>query len=319
LPYAIAHKAFSLYQSKKRIEKNDNMRTKKLFIWSLVCLTALGCAGEQDLVVTPAGKGKEIKFSATDSRRSDLRSTATDESRLSNFRVFGALLPDGTTDTYQDTAFMPGIIVSYYNSQWRYDPVKRLPAAPAQVSYWAYSPGVSLNASNFQAGGGVAPTLDYTVPADITHHEDLLIAKTDALATAEVPLTFSHPLAQVVFSAKGNNVSNPYVVEDVGLINWKGKGTYNYTDNSWTIAADAPKVSYENLLTSPHLVNGGKVGTEYTPLTSGAQNTALFILPGATSAPTEPGVVSKEDTVLGKSYIAVTYSAKKPNGTELNP
>jgi hypothetical protein len=302
------------FLEKKKEKKRKDMKTKKIGIILSACLAVLSCVSEHDLP-TPEKKKEEITFIATDSRNSDLRAAPSDLGALNDFRVFGALLPQGAIENYTDTAFMPGIRVHKFDGVWSYAPVKQLPSAPAAVKYWAYSPATSLFASNFQGGDGEEATLDYQVPEEITRMEDLLVAKTGALTSENVALDFAHPLAQINFSAKGNNEANTYTVEQIGLLNWKDRGTLKLSDNTWTIADDASPVSYDNLLTSPLLVNAG-TDADYTPLTNGNQNTALFILPGATTKPdgTEITDLPEDD----KSYLLVKYSAKNATGDELN-
>ncbi len=156
---------------------------------------------------------------------------------LSTYGAFGALAfawagewSDALTPNYMYNAR-----VNKSGSAWTPEKEYFWPATAEHLRFYAYAPydgaGIVLSPST-QAG---APTISYSVPADVAEQADLLTARTGDLpgnGGGVVPLSFSHALTAVKFSC-GADMS----VGTVRSISLKGvysRGTYDLDTERWS-------------------------------------------------------------------------------------
>lgn len=135
-----------------------------------------------------------------------------------------------------------GVTVAYTDA-WKYTGTYYWPSN-AKVKFFAYAPANSTAEYAIAAPStDTAPKITYTVP-DVAKQEDLVVAKTEALAYADggVILAFTHALTQVNFSIKGQDALT-YILTSIKITGVANTGTYNW-NNSWVVSGTAGEYVY---------------------------------------------------------------------------
>ncbi|MDR0834011.1 MAG: fimbrillin family protein [Candidatus Symbiothrix sp.] len=297
------------------------MKSLKSFLMLAVCLVTLGCSNNDDDVVVSSKEGKALGFSVTGSKQ-ELRSSPL--LVLIDFKAYARKYVSGSaagTDAldFLGTSGSPGSLVYKEGAAWKYSPVKYIPTGD-KVDVVAYSPANSQNVTSFATTWGASgPAFTYTVPAKLNGSEDLVVAKAtdqDGVTPPQIALQFNHILSQITFAAKGDAATGfSWTITSVAIKNMYRAATYTYGTDAWTNYAT--KCDSTNVLAGPMIVNS----TTPIDLTTVAQNTALYILPGAQDAPTETAI--KGDVAPGdatKTFIIVSYKATETEtGIDVTP
>lgn len=278
-------------------------------------------ADEQD------GGGRAISFRMDESL---FRGTVTAAADLKKIGVFGyshtANFADDLANRKADYFLNKAVI--YTNSAWSYDgATKYWPIDGRKVSFFAYAPYQDVENVFIlkpQAAGSLeVPTIEYTVPTDVTKQIDLLWdSKTDRTG-GTVAFDMDHALTRVDFVVKldAAELGRPYTVKitDIAVMNVMGEGTLSLVDGSWDIAApatDADFTSYPLSIAENGGLNTLVFNGQYDPGNPGENE----VNPSATNfyALTKsngylmllPQALSDGSGSVSAAQIAITYEIK---------
>ncbi len=262
------------------------MCMKKNIFWGTFLLTAcMVCSCSQEEVVSEVTTNQAISFDTYVGRNAQTRASVADLAALQGstegFGVFGYYTNTAAWSASATPNFMYNQQVTYdgTESAWGYSPIKYWP--DGNISFYAYAPysesGYTLS-ENTETG---APTLTYTMPADVDDQVDLLISDKQldrTIANPVVGFTFYHALSRIGFAikAEANALDNATSVE-VTSITLSGKfaksntvtlGTPTpTTPATWgTATLSATEISYE--LAGDMLEDGVTPTTTATALNS---------------------------------------------------
>ena len=209
---------------------------KKILLAVATVLAITGCSQNEEF--ENAGQKAEINF--TPVVKKSVRAALMDDTLLKGekggFKTYAFNVgSDGNGALTK--SIMNGVEVTYKTDAWKYDGAYYWPS-DSKVKFFAYAPAKST--AQFAAG-----TITYTVPA-VASQEDLVIANTEALsstdATLGVSLAFTHALAQVNFSVKGEG-DFTYKLSNVEIQGAANEGTYSFGDK-WTVTGTAGTYVY---------------------------------------------------------------------------
>lgn len=163
-----------------------------------------------------------------------------------------------TTDNFGDVYEGFGVLAYAYQGEWDgtqspnyidneqatktgetygFNPVHVWPGNAYQMAFFAYAPYDETGQIFNETTG--APTLDYTVPTDITKQNDLLACWQTGISGDKreaQQLRFSHLCTAVKFKV-GDGLEN--AVTSISIQNVYGSGTYSVDDTQWTATGDA--------------------------------------------------------------------------------
>lgn len=211
--------------------------------------------------------GRAISFRMGESA---VRGSITATADLKKIGVFGYSHTGDFADdlTNRKADYFLNKAVIYTNSAWSYDGVtKYWPIDGRKVSFFAYAPYQDVENTFIlspQANSELAvPTIEYTVPADVTKQVDLLWNNQPDKNGGTVTFDMDHALTRVGFEAQldAAELDRPYTITitDISVTNVMGGGKLSLVDGSWDIATpatDADLTSY-SLTTA----NGGGLNT----------------------------------------------------------
>lgn len=113
-----------------------------------------------------------------------------------------------------------------------------------KISFFAVAPA-NIQGFNVPTAENIdAPTFTYTIDSDVTKHQDIMVAQTDAIntPTAPVDLQFQHLLAAVQFKM-GDMIATQ--VNSITISGIKGgEVTFGYSDGKWTPTSYGNTTSY---------------------------------------------------------------------------
>lgn len=135
------------------------------------------------------------------------------------------------------------------------DPSYHWPGDGSTLSFFAYAPaattaGAEVTINNSGKSAKVTPA------TEISNHADFVTANATGnkeKAESGVALNFGHRLSQIEIQAKNANDGYVYNVTGVKIAQIKSSGTFNFTDNTWTV--DETKASYTATRTGADLTD----------------------------------------------------------------
>lgn len=163
--------------------------------------------------------------------------TRTESSNSSTYFSFGvsAYAYTNSWDGTQLPNYMYNITFNQSKDSWTSPSNFYWPGVNYKLRFFAYAPN---NNSNYILSGATVtgpPTLDCTIPSDVSEQKDLLVSNTGELAgnyNSNVSLTFKHALVAVKFAC-GSDMGKG-TIKNISLKNVYNKGIYNMESNSWT-------------------------------------------------------------------------------------
>lgn len=246
---------------------------KKTSITLTVCLTALlSCSRDESPALLTR---TEIGFNLTEQLEwQATRGISVNEANIQsvyadNVGVTAFLAGEGSEYIPQQTLFQPNVSDNLWHTSDRYYWPEN-----GSLTFWAWAP---LNLPAGQ-GSGFTPAFsdegnvmsfnysmqapDPVAKADALAQPDLVIARTNADRNTQnggVTLTFSHPLASIIFTA--GDVRDG-IIRSISLKNIKGSGECVFDGNSFTWAASGSLQTYTQ--TFDAAVNEGQSGQPVT-------------------------------------------------------
>lgn len=181
---------------------------KTRFYVGLIALAALafvGCAKDE----VKSSVDNAIEFGTYLGRDAQTKGSVFDTETMQGENVgFGVFAYYTDEQRYSAAAtpnFMNNQQVTYNGSAWTYAPVKYWPnEATDYVSFFAYAP----YAESYTVPESGDPIIDFTVPADVTDHIDLVAAENSHIDCQKqavndvVKFTFKHALSRVGFKVE---------------------------------------------------------------------------------------------------------------------
>lgn len=248
---------------------------------SLVALALAGCT-QTDLIDTNAGTKGMIDYALYTGRPT--RATALDNTNFAKFKIYSYQNIEDTDapGTFNFSAYYDETVEKSGSNVWAGPRPRRWPTGANDfLNFYAYSDEVNTSAFAAATATTAHPTFKYTVPADVTKQEDLLVAssfnQTEKTNQGKLNMDFKHALTQVVFKVKSASPSFMVKVSKVELIGANSEGTFAYDATTavggWsgqTTAAD-----YAFTVETPTKLDD----QEFVTLTAAAGN--LMMLPNA--------------------------------------
>lgn len=180
------------------------MKTK-LFtgVIALAVLVFVGCTKDE----VKSSVDNAIEFGTYLGRDAQTKGSVfyTENMKTQGFGVFAYYTNDQKYSAAATPNFMNNQQVTYVGSAWTYAPVKYWPnEATDYVSFFAYAP----YAKTYKVPASGDPIIDFTVPADVTKHIDLVAAENTHIDRQKqavndvVKFTFKHALSRVGFKVE---------------------------------------------------------------------------------------------------------------------
>ena len=179
---------------------------KTRFYVGLIALAALafvGCAKDE----VKSSVDNALEFGTYLGRDAQTKGSVfdTEDMKTQGFGVFAYYTDEQRYSAAATPNFMYNEEVTYAGTAWTYAPVKYWPnEATDYVSFFAYAPYAETY--NVPASGD--PIIDFTVPADVTDHIDLVAAENSHIDCQKqavndvVKFTFKHALSRVGFKVE---------------------------------------------------------------------------------------------------------------------
>lgn len=220
----------------------------------------------------------------------------TDEAGITNFNVWAALTKtdDSVINYFSNIAYKKESDNIFY------------PVNEADEYYWPGSGKLDFVAVANTPASGFTTTMtgnkltsfDYTVPADATAQNDIMVAiadEVDGNLGASVPLEFKHIMSAVNIEI-GKVVAGE--IRSIKLTGVYNKGTYNIATNKWTIDTNS-KADYDVIF-----ANGDKftsTGNETDGTLVNASNATFLFIPQEPAEGAEM-IIEFYDTTTGRLY-----------------
>ena len=187
---------------------------------------------ETDSIATPAAPD-----TARIATRGALVTTTTAfEEQYGSFGVLAYAYP-GEWNNTQTPNYINNAKATASGGTYGFNPPYFWPGETYNMAFFAYAP-YDEDGTIFQDKTG-EPTLQYTVPTDITEQKDLLACWQTGIAgnkRATVNLRFSHLCTAVKFKV-GEGLEN--AITSISIKNVYGSGTYSVAEEKWTPTGDA--------------------------------------------------------------------------------
>lgn len=170
---------------------------------ALAALTFVGCAKDE----VKSSVDNAIEFGTYLGRDAQTKGSVfdTEDMKTQGFGVFAYYTNDAQYSAAATPNFMYNEKVTYAGNTWTYAPVKYWPnEATDYVSFFAYAP----YADEYDVPAEGDPIIDFTVPADVTDHIDLVAAVNSHINCQKqavndvVKFTFKHALSRVGFKVE---------------------------------------------------------------------------------------------------------------------
>ena len=237
---------------------------KTRFYVGLIALAALafvGCAKDE----VKSSVDNAIEFGTCLGRDAQTKGSVFDTETMQGENVGFGVFAYYTNDAQYSGAATPNFMnnqqVTYNESAkaWTYAPVKYWPnEATDYVSFFAYAPY-----DEYTVPGSGDPIIDFTVPADVTSHIDLVAAENSHIdcqkqaINGKILFTFKHALSRVGFKVEA-------VMDEV---NDQVNGATPDTDNQDNPITAGTTISVQEVEIYSYFNNSGKLnlnGAEWT-------------------------------------------------------
>lgn len=281
------------------------------FLAATAAMTVAGCASSSVDEPQPADEKQEMRFAVNDVSSRALATNSTLTTEGSTFDVWGQMVRTQPTGGTRIKVF-DGVTVTRTATDWTYD----------NPQYWfpgftydfkaIYSAGEKITTNYGDDGSLTISNFDATKGVDLLFANETRVCPetaTDGTTTpmGTVDLKFRHQLSRVTFGVRtddrytgGDNVRK-IVVDAIEVTGVNGTATLNVAADgktSWSIAADAPRVTYSNspdggmelsndyqdlfpgdkvILAIPQTLNGVKVKVSYHYTTGSLGNVSTEI------------------------------------------
>lgn len=257
------------------------MKSLLLYLGAATLLMA-SCTSEQSPSVNIAD-ASVIDFDVYTSKVAS-RAASTTNSTFTEFTVYG-YQDDASIDwSTAPSELMSDITVSRSeggdDDSWTTSSSVLWPDEDTYVLFYGYSPG---SAATYSAAITVGPSLAFTQSTTNADQSDLLVAKSDnivALAdglNSRVPLTFTHALSKISFTAKVSSNLKVYITS-VSIEGINSEGSYSFDNASWSSLGT--KTEFPIVVNST--ATAGIDATSYTSITD--TDGAIMIIPQTLSA-----------------------------------
>lgn len=225
---------------------------KTRFYVGLIALAALafvGCAKDE----VKSSVDNAIEFGTYLGRDAQTKGSVfdTEDMKTQGFGVFAYYTDEQRYSAAATPNFMYNEEVTYDGTAWTYAPVKYWPnEATDYVSFFAYAP--YDNSYTVPESGD--PIIDFTVPADVTDHIDLVAAENSHIDCQKqavndvVKFTFKHALSRVGFKVEA-------VMDEV---NDQDNGDED-EDNQYKDIAEGTTISVQEVEIYSYFNNSGKL------------------------------------------------------------
>lgn len=239
---------------------------KTRFYVGLIALAALafvGCAKDE----VKSSVDNAIEFGTYLGRDAQTKGSVFDtkDMKTQGFGVFAYYTNEAKYSAAATPNFMYNEKVTYAGNTWTYAPVKYWPnEATDYVSFFAYAP----YAESYTVPESGDPIIDFTVPADVTDHIDLVAAVNSHIDCQKqavnevVKFTFKHALSRVGFKVEA-------VMDEV---NDQENGATPDTDNQDNPIAAGTTISVQEVELIGDFYTRGKLnlnGAIWTPNEAG--------------------------------------------------
>lgn len=268
---------------------------KKILLAVTAALAITGCSQNEEF--ENAGQDAVINFESIVSNATRATEMKIDGLKDQGFHVYAYNTGDDVVGIGAlSKVIMDNAPVSWASgtSKWTSDTYYW--PSKGNIQFFAYSSSQTLALT--AASTDKYPTLvDYQIAPLASGQEDLLIAKeTDKTkANTSVTFAFSHVLTQIQFAIKSKVVDNlTYTVSKIEISGVNSKGTYQYSDGTWTSLGETATYAY--------------------PLDATATNNAVLGTVGKNIG-TESLMLLPQTLATGK--ILVSYSVADKNGDEV--
>ena len=167
--------------------------------------------------------------------------TTAFEEQYGNFGVLAWAYQGEWSDT-QEPNYIYNAEATASGSTYGFNPPYFWPGKAYNMAFFAYAP-YDETGTIFQDKTG-EPTLQYTVPTDITEQKDLLACWQTGIAgnkRATINLNFSHLCTAVKFKV-GEGLEN--AITSISIKNVHGSGTYSVANEKWTPTGEANGTEY---------------------------------------------------------------------------
>lgn len=304
------------------------MKTK-LFtgVIALAVLVFVGCTKDE----VKSSVDNAIEFGTYLGRDAQTKGSVfnTEGMKTQGFGVFAYYTNDQKYSAAATPNFMNNQQVTYVGSAWTYAPVKYWPnEATDYVSFFAYAP----YAETYKVPASGDPIIDFTVPADVTDHIDLVAAVNSHINCQKqavndvVKFTFKHALSRVGFKVEAvmdevNDQENGATPDKDTQNNPIAAGTtisvqeveiYSYFNNSGKLNLNGAKwTDRANSYTSYKLIRDNfkdvadKVTITPTPLNN--EESYMMLIPTAASNKVKVRVkytvTTKDDKLTGGASV----------------
>lgn len=187
---------------------------KKVLFFAAAAIMMVGCSKDQ--VVSEMPQDNAINFGMYFGRDAQSRAAImnTEDLQEQSFGVFAYYTDGAEYDGTTSPNFMFDQKVTYSAGNWTYSPLKYWPNdADDRLSFYAYAPHINDSKGNitfpaFTKTSTGAPSLTYTLNANLANHVDLLWADpttvknlTNQKIAENVQFNFKHALSRIGFKA----------------------------------------------------------------------------------------------------------------------
>lgn len=207
---------------------------KTIVLFAGIALMAAGCTKTEVITSGTEGTQKGIGFSAYTAKPTKAAQVDVTTSNLTSFNVT-AVGNSNSITLFEDVNFSQASA----GQPWVSDPLYFWPNYA--LDFYAYN--VPTNGTLNKNAVISDKKLTFTPSATLSEQEDLVAAYAPNKIDPSGPtdLTFNHCLTQVIVKAKNSSTSYKVKVDGVKLANFKGTGSYNFTNNAMTAEGDGIK------------------------------------------------------------------------------
>lgn len=289
---------------------------KKILFFAAAAIMMVGCSSDQ--VVSEMPQDNAINFGMYFGRDAQSRAAIMDvyDLRDQSFGVFAYYTED---KAYVKNSFTPNFMFNQKvtwvdgtpEGKWEYTPLKYWPNNPNdKLSFFAYAPySAQLNgnialADGFNNTSTGAPSLKYTLAANLADHVDLLWAKTDDAAkpilnltkqtiNGKVTFNFMHALSRIGFKA----------VAVIDEINEEGTGDVDTKDHG-TEVASGTTITIDKIVLTGKFHQGGTISLIDGKWTTDAIDAETYTW-GTDQLLNVPVTKTKKVVINDESYLTV--------------
>lgn len=195
---------------------------------SLAAIAMASCSKDETM---STNNGHAIDF------RGAMQTRAT-EMTTAGLESFFVTALDANQATYFENVTFSKSGDSYVSS-----PAYYWPSDDGDLSFFAYSPSVTgLGNPTLTINGSTKTLADFSPAAQVADQKDFITATATGNKTANesagVALLFNHQLSQIEVKAKNTNDGYIYKVCGVRIGKPVSKGSFNFSDSKWSLAAD---------------------------------------------------------------------------------